>query len=63
MREYRVGDRVRYTRGVRWQVLGRAGVVLQVYVAHSATMLRVDFVTEVYNCWVGNVDPEPEEET
>ncbi len=58
----RVGDRVRYTRGVRWQVRGREGLVRRVYVAHSATMLEVDFGVEVYNCWVENVVLLPEEE-
>jgi hypothetical protein len=56
-----VGARVRYTRGVRWQVLGRTGVVRSSYLAHSATMLEVDFGVEVYNCWVENVVLVPEE--
>ena len=60
MRDYCVGDRVRYTRGIRWTVHGREGVVLSLYTAHGAQMLVVDFGTEVYRCWVENVDLVPE---
>jgi hypothetical protein len=61
MVEYRVGDKVRYTRGAQWTVLGRSGVVLRVYKAHGETMLEVDFGLVIYPCWVANVDPEEEE--
>ncbi len=54
----RVGDRVRYSRGARASVFGKLGIVLRVYTSHGATMLDVDFETEVYPCWIENVDPE-----
>ncbi len=53
---YQVGDRIRYTRGIRWTILGKEGVVLHTYMAHGRTLLSVDFGTEVYNCWTENVD-------
>ena len=49
---------MRYRRGARASVWGRSGVVLRIYTAHSHTMLEVDFETEVYPCWVENVDLE-----
>jgi hypothetical protein len=57
---YQVGDRIRYTRGIRWSVLGKEGVVLRIYVAHGGTLLSVDFGTEVYSCWTENVDSVPD---
>jgi hypothetical protein len=61
--QFSVGDRIRYTRGARWSVRSQEGVILRIYTAHSQTMLDVDFGTEVYPCWVENVDPVYEDVT
>lgn len=57
--KFDIGDRVRY-RGARGSVFGREGMILRTYEAHSHTMHEVDFGTEVYQAWEGNLDPVEE---
>jgi hypothetical protein len=55
-----IGDRVRY-KGAKGSVFGREGLVRFSYQAHSHRMLEVDFGTEVYPCWEGNLELVEEE--